>query len=207
MREYLVSDNTSAKPRHLSTRVREYLVSDRMSVESLDIYLHAYVSTWSVIGPLKFSDIYTILHSVALFVKNCRNMFFSFKSVVHFLKFEIQFLIRKYNTLTVLHQNKENPFSPLFETQINSFFLRFWPFHVFLSFIFFNEEPNVCREFDSLFLHTDILSNSIQTLTTIQRAISTNISWCIVEQSRKTLKMLRGTKIEPKKACSSGEGS
>ena len=138
MREYLVSDNTSAKPRHLSTRVREYLVSDSMSVESLDIYLHAYVSTWSVIGPLTFSDIYTILHSVALFVKNCRNMFFSFKSVVHFLKFEIQFLIRKYNTLTVLHQNKDNPFSPLFETQINSFFLRFWPFHVFLSFIFFS---------------------------------------------------------------------
>ena len=92
---------------------------------NLDIYPHAYVSTWSVIGPLTFSDIYTILHSVALFVKNCRNMFFSFKSVVHFLKFEIQFLIRKYNTLTVLHQNKENPFSPLFETQINSFFLRF----------------------------------------------------------------------------------
>ena len=137
VREYLVSDSMSAKPRHLSTRVREYLVSDSMSVESLDIYLHAYVSTWSVIGPLTFSDIYTILHSVALFVKNCRNMFFSFKSVVHFLKFEIQFLIRKYNTLTVLHQNKENPFSPLFETQINSFFLRFWPFHVFLSFIFF----------------------------------------------------------------------
>ena len=137
VREYLVSDSMSAKPRHLSTRVREYLASDSMSVESLDIYLHAYVSTWSVIGPLTFSDIYTILHSVALFVKNCRNMFFSFKSVVHFLKFEIQFLIRKYNTLTVLHQNKENPFSPLFETQINSFFLRFWPFHVFLSFIFF----------------------------------------------------------------------
>ena len=137
VREYLVSDSMSAKPRHLSTRVRKYLVSDSMSVESLDIYLHAYVSTWSVIGPLTFSDIYTILHSVALFVKNCRNMFFSFKSVVHFLKFEIQFLIRKYNTLTVLHQNKENPFSPLFETQINSFFLRFWPFHVFLSFIFF----------------------------------------------------------------------
>ena len=137
VREYLVSDSMSAKPRHLSTRVREYLVSDSMSAESLDIYLHAYESTWSVIGPLTFSDIYTILHSVALFVKNCRNMFFSFESVVHFLKFEIQFLSRKYNTLTVLHQNKENLFSPLFVTQNNSFFLRFWPFHVFLSFFHF----------------------------------------------------------------------
>ena len=152
--KYLEVDET---PRHLFTRVcvsTWSVITRRRNLDiyphayvstwsviacrrNLDIYPHAYVSTWSVIGPLTFSDIYTILHSVALFVKNCRNMFFSFKSVVRFLKFEIQFLIRKYNTLTVLHQNKENPFSPLFETQINSFFLRFWPFHVFLSFIFF----------------------------------------------------------------------
>ena len=36
--------------------------------ETLDIYPHVYVSTWSVIGPLTFSDIYIILHNVALFV-------------------------------------------------------------------------------------------------------------------------------------------
>ena len=40
----------------------------RTWAKPLDIYPHTYVSTWSVIGPLKFSDIYIILHNVALFV-------------------------------------------------------------------------------------------------------------------------------------------
>ena len=39
-----------------------------VSAKPLDIHPHVYVSTWSVIGPLTFSDIYTILHNVALFV-------------------------------------------------------------------------------------------------------------------------------------------
>ena len=39
-----------------------------MSAKPLDIYPHTYVSTWSVIGTLTFSDIYIILHNVALFV-------------------------------------------------------------------------------------------------------------------------------------------
>ena len=39
-----------------------------MSAKPLDIYPHAYMSTWSMIGPLTFSDIYIILHNVALFV-------------------------------------------------------------------------------------------------------------------------------------------
>ena len=38
------------------------------SVKPLFIHPHVYVSTWSVIGPLTFSDIYIILHNVALFV-------------------------------------------------------------------------------------------------------------------------------------------
>ena len=140
MREYLVSDNTSAKPWHLSTRVREYLVSDSMSAESLDIYLHAYESTWSVIGPLTFSDIYTILHSVALFVKNCRNMFFSFKSVVHFLKFEIQFLIKKIQHLNCSSsKQRESFFSFVWDTNQFILFaiLTFPCLSFFLSFIFF----------------------------------------------------------------------
>ena len=37
-----------------------------MLVKPLYIYPHVYTSTWSVIGPLAFSDIYTILHNVAL---------------------------------------------------------------------------------------------------------------------------------------------
>ena len=37
-----------------------------MLVKPLYIYPHVYKSTWSVIGPLAFSDIYTILHNVAL---------------------------------------------------------------------------------------------------------------------------------------------
>ena len=36
-----------------------------MLVKPLYIYPHVYTSTWSVIGPLTFSDIYTILHNVA----------------------------------------------------------------------------------------------------------------------------------------------
>ena len=39
-----------------------------MWAKPLDIYPHEYVSTWSVMGPLIFSDIYVILHNVALFV-------------------------------------------------------------------------------------------------------------------------------------------
>ena len=38
------------------------------SVKPLFIHPNVYVSTWSVIGPLTFSDIYIILHNVALFV-------------------------------------------------------------------------------------------------------------------------------------------
>ena len=153
-----------------------------------------------MIGPLTFSDIYTILHSVALFVKNCRNMFFSFESVVHFLKFEIQFLIRKYNTLTVLHQNKENPFSPLCVTnQFILFTILIFPCLSFFLSFFFNEEPNVCREFDALFLHTDILSNSIQTLTTIERKRYQLTFRSTLSNKGKTLKMLRGTKLSQKR--------
>ena len=40
----------------------------RTWAKPLDIYPHAFMSTWSVIGPLTFSDIYIILHNVALFV-------------------------------------------------------------------------------------------------------------------------------------------
>ena len=39
-----------------------------MLAKPLGIHPHVYVSTWSVIGPLTFSDIYIILHNVALFV-------------------------------------------------------------------------------------------------------------------------------------------
>ena len=41
-----------------------------MSAKLLNIYPHAYViePDWSVIEPLTFLDIYTILHNVALFV-------------------------------------------------------------------------------------------------------------------------------------------
>ena len=80
-----------------------------------------------------------------------------------------------------------------------SFFLSFFHF-------FFNEEPNVCREFDALFLHTDILSNSIQTLTTIERKRYQLTFRSTLSNKGKTLKMLRGTKLSQKKACSSGEG-
>ena len=153
-----------------------------------------------MIGPLTFSDIYTILHSVALFVENCRNRFLNFKSVVHFLKFEIQFLIRKCNTLTVLHQNKENPFSPLFVTQINSFFLRFWPFHVFLSFFHFfyrrTKSLQGIRLFIPTYRHTFKLYSN--TNNNPEKAISTNISWYIVEQ-RKDIKNVTGSENWAKK--------
>ena len=39
-----------------------------MLAKPLGIHPHVYVSTWSVIGPFTFSDIYIILHHVALFV-------------------------------------------------------------------------------------------------------------------------------------------
>ena len=45
-----------------------WAVMPAMSGKHFDIYSHTYMSTWSVIGPLTFSDIYTILHNVALFV-------------------------------------------------------------------------------------------------------------------------------------------
>ena len=44
-----------------------------MSAKPLGIYPHTYVSTWSVIGTLTFSDIYIILHNVALFVLMSNN--------------------------------------------------------------------------------------------------------------------------------------
>ena len=72
-----------------------------------------------------------------------------------------------------------------------SFFLSFFHF-------FFNEEPNVCREFDALFLHTDILSNSIQTLTTIERK-RYQLTFRTLSNKGKTLKMLRGTKLSQKR--------
>ena len=43
-----------------------WVVMPAMLVKPLYIYPHVYTSTWSVIGPLTFSDIYTILHSVTL---------------------------------------------------------------------------------------------------------------------------------------------
>ena len=42
-----------------------WVVMPAMLVKPLYIYPHVYTSTWSVIGPLTFSDIYTILHNVA----------------------------------------------------------------------------------------------------------------------------------------------
>ena len=39
-----------------------------MSANPLGIYPHVYVSTWSVIRNLTFSDIYKILDNVALYV-------------------------------------------------------------------------------------------------------------------------------------------
>ena len=73
-----------------------------------------------------------------------------------------------------------------------SFFLSFFHF-------FFNEEPNVCREFDALFLHTDILSNSIQTLTIIERKRYQLTFRSTLSNKGKTLKMLRGTKLSQKR--------
>ena len=43
-------------------------VMPAMSVKLLGIYPHVCMSTWSVIGPLTFSNICIILHNVALFV-------------------------------------------------------------------------------------------------------------------------------------------
>ena len=43
-----------------------WVVMPAVLVKPFYIYPHVYVSTWSVIGPLTFSDIYTILHSVTL---------------------------------------------------------------------------------------------------------------------------------------------